>query len=211
MLLGFHVSSTTTPMPTNSNSQVNEPQADQQSLVPVCIFVSGPRDSGKTRYILECLRKIAGTSHASEGTVAVLLAEEGRTRAESLSAAFPGLILRRLFLPCQCCPELARLPAALRAIRDANPRLERVFIEVPDVAALRFLEEFDEVIGWPRTLVTCLSAAWFKARRLEMLSPFQHALIERADMLLEPDQSGTTQRLHSESTPTVAPFDMTLQ
>jgi DNA-binding transcriptional LysR family regulator len=184
---------------------------NQQRVVPVCTFVAGPRDSGKTRHILECLRKIAGTSQAPVGTVAVLLAEEGRTRAESLSAAFPGLILRRLFLPCQCCPELARLPAALRAIREANPRLERVFIEAPDIAALRFLEEFDGVIGWPRTLVTCLSAAWFKARRLDMLSPFQHALIERADVLLEPEQCRTTQRVHSENMPTVAPFDMTLQ
>lgn len=197
-------------MPTDSNSLPSETHTSQPSG-PICTFVSGPRDAGKSRHILECLRKIAATAHTPEGTVAVLLAEEGRTRAESLSAAFPGLILRRLFLPCQCCPELARLPAALRAIKDANPRLERVFIEVPDIAALRFLEEFDAVIGWPRSLVVCLSAAWCKARRLEMLSPFQSALIEQADLFVEPELNPPTQRILSEDTPTVAPFDMSLQ
>ncbi|MDF9827160.1 hypothetical protein M2103_000788 [Ereboglobus sp. PH5-5] len=178
---------------------------------PLCTFVSGPRDSGKTRHILEHLRRTVATSHTPEGTVAVLLAEAGRTRAETLSAAFPGLILRRLFLPCQCCPELARLPAALRATKEANPRLEQVFIEVPDIAALRFLDEFDAVVGWPRNVVLCLSAAWAKARRLDMLLPFQSALIERADTIIEHEGNPLAQQLlRTDNSPTTAPFDLTL-
>lgn len=177
---------------------------------PSCVFVTGPRDSGKTRHILKNLRKIAATAHTPEGTVAVLLAEEGRTRAETLSAAFPGLVLRRLFLPCQCCPELARLPAALRLVREANPRIEQIFIEVPDVAALRFLAEFDAVIGWPRRVVTCMSAAWAKARRLQMLPPFQAALIEAADVVIEPDQVSAAPQPQGHDSQTVAPFDLFL-
>lgn len=214
-LLYLHFPKSITPMSTDSNShnshlsEALENHANP-SAYPVCTFVSGPRDSGKTRHVLECLRRIATTARTPEGTVAVLLAEEGRTRAESLSAAFPGLVLRRLFLPCQCCPELARMPAALRAVKDANPRLERVFLEVPDIAALRFMEEFDTVIGWPRSLVVCLSAAWVKARRLNMLSPFQIALIERADVFVEPKQVQPAHRTVPDGIQTVAPFDLSL-
>lgn len=175
--------------------------ASRPAAPPAVTFVTGPRDSGKTRYILECLRNIAtGRSNAdTKGIAAVLLAEEGRTRAETLSAAFPGLVLRRLFLPCQCCPELARLPSALRATCEANPRLEQIFIEVPDVTAMRFLEEFDQMIGWPRTLVVSLSAAWHKARRLEMLLPTQSVLLEKADVVIEYEQVTTTCTLSGRS------------
>lgn len=193
--------SSISPLPENTH---------QESAPPLCVFVTGPRDSGKTRHILNNLRKIAATAHTPEGTVAVLLAEEGRTRAETLSAAFPGLVLRRLFLPCQCCPELARLPAALRSVREANPRIEQVFIEVPDIAALRFLAEFDAVIGWPRRVVTCMSAAWAKARRLQMLPPFQTALLEAADVVIEPEQGSAAPLAPGHDSQTVAPFDLSL-
>lgn len=179
-----------------------------------CIFVTGPRNSGKTLHILQSLRRIAATAHTPEGTVAVLLAEDGRTRSENLSAAFRGLILRKLFLPCQCCPELARLPANLRAIADANPRLEQVFIEVPDVPALRFIQEFDETLGWPRSVALCISPAWAKARRIGLLSPFQNLLFDTADEIVESQPSASQDpadaHRRADPSPTTAPFHMTL-
>lgn len=180
---------------------------------PHCTFVTGPRNSGKTRYILGALRKIAMTSRTPEGTVCALLAEDGRTRSENLTAALAGLILRKLFFPCQCCPELARLPANLRAIAAANPRLEHVFIEIPDVAALRIIEEFDSVMGWPRSVVACINPAWAKARRLGMLSPFQSALLDMAGEIIIselPPESPALAKRDKEPSPTTAPFHLTL-
>ena len=195
-------------------SQQHENLSAQPAHQPLCHFVTGARGSGKTRHILECLRKIAATESATGGNVAVMLAEQGRTRAESLSAAFPGLVLRKLFLPCQCCPELAQLPSALRAAWETNPRLEQIFVEAPDVAAARFLEEFDAVLGWPRKVVTCVSASWCKARRLGMLTPFQAALLEKADVLVEAGEllsaEGGAHAARDENSPTAAPFDLSL-
>ena len=187
--------------------------APAQHTQPLCHFVTGARGSGRTRHILGRLREIAAIAPPDAGTatIAVLLAGDGRTRAETLAAAFPGLVLRRLFLPCQCCPELARLPSALLSAKEANPGIKQIFIEVPDFAAPRLIEEFDQSPAWPRKVVVCMSAAWGKALRLGALPPLYAALVATADTLVEPaGQSPAGRAARDENSPTAAPFDLSL-
>ena len=180
-----------------------------------CTFVTGPRGAGKTSFIQQHLRSLATAQNhnPARGTVGVLLAEEGRVRSESLSSCLPGLVLRRLILPCHCCPELARLPSVVRSLVEANPQLGHIFIEVPDVTALRFLSEFDSSVGWERSMVLCINQAWAKGRRIQMLAPHQIALFDMANEIVG-DDSPVSDRAramaHEHPSPTTAPFHLSL-
>lgn len=96
--------------------------------------------------------------------------------------------MRCIYMPCLCCPNTADLPRTARAFAQTI-RAEWLFIEVPALAAVALVTEFDVVIGWPRELVVWLSREWDRARRAQALSVFQTRLLGLADLVIE--QPGT--------------------
>jgi G3E family GTPase len=155
---------------------------------PHCVFVTGPRGAGKTRWLQLQIHDLAEKQLGARS--AVLLAEEGRTRMEKFAQDTAGVAVRRLLLPCTCCPGLADLPGALREL-VAAVRPDWLFVEVPALAAAGLVANFDRALGWPRQLVVCLDRAWTTARREHGLSPFQMVLFELADRLVSnPAQGG---------------------
>jgi G3E family GTPase len=151
------------------------------------VFVTGPRGAGKTRWLQLKIHDLAEKQPGAR--CAVLLAEEGRTRMEKFAQDSPGVAVRRLLLPCTCCPALAELPGALRAL-VAAVRPDWVFVEVPALAAAGLVAEFDRVLGWPRELVVCLDRAWATAQREHASSPFQMVLLELADRVVSNPTAG---------------------
>jgi G3E family GTPase len=152
-----------------------------------CVFVTGPRGAGKTRWLQLQIHDLA--EKQSGARCAVLLAEEGRTRMEGFAQDTPDVTVRRLLLPCICCPALADLRGALRAL-VAAVRPDWLFVEVPALAAAGLVAEFDRILGWPRELVVCLDRAWVTAQRERGLSPFQMVLLELADRVVSNPPAG---------------------
>jgi hypothetical protein len=161
-------------------------EAPLSGAPPHCVFVTGPRGAGKTRWLQ---LQIGDLSEKRPGArFAVFLAEEGRTRMEGFARNAPGLSVRRLLLPCPCCPALVDLPGALRELA-ATVSPDWVFFEMPAIAAAGLLAEFDRALGWPRELAVCLDRAWTKAIQEKSLSPFQMALLELAGRVV-PNPAG---------------------
>jgi len=158
--------------------------------VPRCAFVTGPRGAGKTRWVQRQVRGVIGEHSGSH--CAILLAEEGRTRMERFCKETPGVSVRRLLLPCMCCPGLADLSGVLKEfVAEVQPGW--LFVEVPALAAAGLLAEFDRVVGWPRKLDVCLDAGWTLALRDNSLAPFQLALLGLANLVI-PDNSSVESR-----------------
>ena len=157
------------------------------TIPPRCVFVTGPRGAGKTRWLQERIRSLAGESPPVR--CAVVLAEEGRSRWENFVREIPGLSVRRLVLPCLCCPALADLPAVVQSL-TASTGAARLFVEVPAVAAAGFIAEFDQVLGWPRRVVLCPGAAWTRAPRHADLPLFLSNLLALADTVVAPSPAG---------------------
>jgi G3E family GTPase len=148
---------------------------------PHCVFVTGPRGAGKTRWVQLRIRDLAEKQPGTR--CAVLLTEEGRMRMEGFAHDAPGVAVRRLFVPCICCPSLADLPGTLRAlVAEVCP--DWLFVEVAALAAAGQLAEFDRACGWPREVVVCLDRAWTTARCEHALSPFQMVMLELADLVV---------------------------
>ncbi len=116
------------------------------------------------------------------------MGETGRTRMESFVAVHPQLALRTLAFPCLCCPEAADLPGVIRALR-AEHSADRFYLELPDLAALRLVAEFDRALDWPRRFVVCLNSTWGRAYRTQQLSPFQYDLLAAANEIVDPPAS----------------------
>ena len=151
---------------------------------PDCVFVVGPRGAGKTRWIQRRLLDLAA-GHP-DFRAAVLLAEEGRTRMERFALAHAGVAVRRLLLPCPCCPALAQLPTTVRDV-VATSRAAALFIETPATAAPGLLAEFDRDPAWPRRLVVCLDAKWARLAERPDRPYFLSALLEKADEVIPPE------------------------
>jgi len=146
-----------------------------------CVVVTGPRGAGKTRLIQRCILRLL--EQRPETVCAVVLAEEGRTRMEGFMAARPGFALRKLFLPCFCCPGRSNLAGELRAlVEKVSP--DWTFIEMPAIAAVGLMPELDGTVGPGSLVVVCLSEAWAAAQRENMMMPFQTALIAAASAVI---------------------------
>lgn len=115
---------------------------------------------------------------------AVLLAETGFAGARQFAKRVPGVEVRWLALPCQCCPWLADLPRVARSCAETSGATWLV-IDVPPLAASGLLAEFDRVLGWPRDVVVWLNAEWARARREDKLSPFQANLLALSGRVVE--------------------------
>lgn len=148
---------------------------------PNCVFVTGPRGAGKTRWMQQCILRLLEQRPATK--CAVLLAEEGRTRMEGFIEGRAGLIFRKLFLPCLCCSCRSAVAGALRQLSDANT-LEWIFVELPAVAAAGMISELDRTVGAGTFLVVCLNEAWAKARRDNEMMPFQSSLLAVASAVV---------------------------
>lgn len=151
------------------------------TIVPHCVFVSGPPRAGKTRWLQQRIRTLAaGTPPAR---CAVLLAEEGRTRWENFVREVPRVAVHRLVLPCLCCPGLANAPSAMQRLA-ASSGADWLFVEVPALAAAGVIAEFDRVLGWPRQVVICPGAAWEAVPRTAELPFFLSHLLALADTVV---------------------------
>lgn len=154
------------------------PPLEPDVVPPVGIFVTGPDISARHRWI--------GRELNVPGRHALLTAELSGAELGRFRHEHPTTGLRRLFLPCACCPSLAHLPMNARELVAAvGP--ERLFIDLPLLAVTGLISEFDEVLRWPRQLVVCLSPAWAVARARHELTPFQFGLLSQADLVVAPE------------------------
>ncbi len=147
------------------------------------MFVSGPRGAGKTRWVQARIRELVGRDRSVR--CGVILAEDGHTRMERFAREVPGVAVRRVLLPCPCCPARAFLPDTIRQLA-AEPGVDWVFVEAPATAAAGLLGEFDRDLGWPREVVVCLDAKWEWLRHRPDLPPFLSALLAHAGTLVPP-------------------------
>lgn len=143
----------------------------------------GPRGAGKTRWIQHQVRQLA--AGGSDLRAAVILAEDGHTRMERFAHDHPGLAVRRLLLPCPCCPALAQLPMTVREL-VASSGAGWLFVETPATAASGLLAEFDRDPAWPRRVVLCLDAKWARLCERPDRPFFLSALLDRADAVVPP-------------------------
>jgi hypothetical protein len=147
------------------------------------VFVVGPRGAGKTRWVQHRIRQHVAAEPG--GRCAVVLAEEGHTRMERFARDVPAVAVRRLLLPCPCCPALAQLPETIRQV-IGETGATRLYVEVPATAAAGLLAEFDRDPGWPRRLVLCLDEKWDRLRRRDDGPLFLSALVADADEIVTP-------------------------
>lgn len=152
-----------------------------ESLPPRCVFLTGPRGAGMTRWLHQYVHRLVKQQPAVR--CAVLLAEEGANGVELFAAASARVTVRKVYLSCLCCPWVADLPSAARALVAAS-RADWLFIVTPAIAAAALLAELDRVVCWPRRVVVCLDQAWVRARRQDCLSPFQFNLLNLADTVV---------------------------
>ena len=167
---------------------VQDPSASAQDFrasgnPPCCVFVSGPRGAGKTHWIQSRILELIAVQPGSH--CGVVLAEDGHTRMEHFAHEVPGVAVRRVLLPCPCCPARAYLPDTVRELaRDAGAAC--IWIEAPATAAAGLLREFDRELGWPRQVVLCLDPKWEQLRHRPDLPPFLTAILEEADTIVAP-------------------------
>lgn len=115
---------------------------------------------------------------------AVLAPEETAAAMERFARGAPWVSVRRLAVPCLCCPAAAGLPGLVRTLaEEGGPG--RLFVDLPVLAAASLLAEFDALVRWPREVVVCLDAGWTEARRAEALSYFQFRLLAAADRVID--------------------------
>lgn len=181
------------PAPTAKPIRQATPAVRRVSVtVPRCIIVTGPRHAGKTRWLQETIHTLRA-DHPSV-RCAVLTAEEGATAMERFVQIVSDLTVRRLFLPCPCCPAVADLPRHARALVEESGA-DWLFVELPVLPAIGLIAEFDTFVHWPREVVVCLNAHWAKARRTRTLSYFQTRLVDAADRVIDtPDRAAFNER-----------------
>jgi hypothetical protein len=148
---------------------------------PRCVFISGPRGAGKTHWLQERIRELVAGQPGVR--CAVVLAEDGHTRMERFAHEVPGVAVRRVLLPCPCCPAQAYLPETVRDL-TGETGADWLFVETPATAAAGLLGEFDRELGWSRQVILCLDNKWERLRDRLDAPPFVSALLERADMVL---------------------------
>jgi len=166
---------------TAADTAVAAPWSAHPAAPPRCVVVTGPVGAGKTRWLQCCVRRLLQRQPAARP--AVLLAEEGRTRMENFCRETPGVVWRKLSLPCTCCPAAADLPGAVRAL-VGPARADWLFLELPVIAAPGLLAEFDQMLGWSRSFVACLTPRWARALAAEEIPPFQSVLFGQADIVI---------------------------
>jgi Ni2+-binding GTPase involved in maturation of urease and hydrogenase len=150
-------------------------------MPPQCVFVTGPRGAGKTRWVQENILKLVAAHPGLH--CAVVLAEDGHTRMERFAHEVPDVAVRRVLLPCPCCPAHAYLPETIRQL-TSETGADWLFVETPAVATAGLLGEFDRELGWPRQIVLCVDEKWERLRHRGDAPPFLATLSEHADLVV---------------------------
>lgn len=168
------------------------PARSGSPLAPVvparCTIVTGPSGTETARWIQETIH----TSRVDRlsARCAVLVSLENAAEMARFAEAVPRVTVRRLTLPCLCCPGAAELPRRVRALAEESDA-DWLFVALPVLAANGLIAEFDALVRWPREVVVCLDDAWTEARRTDSLSYFQFRLISAADRVIAaPARSG---------------------
>lgn len=154
---------------------------------PLCVIVTGPSASEKTRWLQQALRQALAARPATR--CAVLASDETAEEMLRFARTEPRLLVSRLSPLCICCPGRTDLPRALRMLVDESAA-EVLFLELPTLVAAAQLAELAALEFWPREVVVCLDAAWTAARRADALSFFQFLLLAAADHVIEPSEAG---------------------
>ncbi|MBM3852622.1 MAG: ATP-binding protein [Verrucomicrobia bacterium] len=187
--------------PAERANEIAGREASRAAAGPPCTFVAGPRGAGKTRWLQARIRELVAARPGVR--CGIVLAEEGHTRMERFSHDVPGIAVRRVFLPCPCCPARAGLPEVLRQLAGETAAAE-IFVEAPATAAIGLLGELDRELAWSRRLVVCLDDRWQRARLRSESPPFLAALLERADLIVPPPVQ-TSADVHTGSDDDAAP------
>lgn len=125
---------------------------------------------------------------------AVLTPPETAGEMERFARAVPRVSVRRLILPCLCCPGAAELPRRVCALAEES-EADWLIVALPALAANGLIAEFDALVRWPREVVVCLDASWTESRRTDSLSCFQFRLISTADRVIDaPGRPGPARR-----------------
>lgn len=151
-------------------------------VLPRCTIVTGPAGTGKARWMQETIH--FSRADAPAINCAVLVAPETAAEMERFARVVPRVNVRRLTLPCLCCPGAADLPRLVRALVEESGA-DWLFVDLPALAATGLVAQSDALVRWPREIVVCLDAEWAEARRNDSLSFFQFQLITSADRIID--------------------------
>lgn len=153
------------------------------ATAPRCVLVTGPRGRGPSQWVHEQIRQVQKQRLGIR--CAYLVADQGLVCPDRSADDRSAVMMRSLYMPCMCCPAVADLPGAVRALA-AGSRAEWLGIELPVLAAGALLAEFDRQVGWARDFVVCLNPEWAGMRQCGQLSLFQGRLLALATRVIEP-------------------------
>jgi hypothetical protein len=159
----------------------SQPSGGPNAIVPRFVLVTGPAESVKTRWLHTFILSLQVNQPLVR--CAVVLVEHGRTQMSMFAKRYSNITVRKIVLPCLCCPALIRLSEVVRSL-IAAVQAEWIFIEVPALAAASIVAEFDRVLAFHRSIVVCLDAAWLSIFKEGKESYFQHMLLNLADAVV---------------------------
>lgn len=169
---------------------------------PRCILVTGPAGTEKVRWLQETIHTLRADGLVAN--CAVLATPETAGEMERFARVVPRVSVRRLILPCLCCPGAAELPRRVRALAEESGA-DRLFVDLPVLAAAGLIAEFDALVRWPREIVVCLDAGWTAARHADSLSYFQFSLLSAADRVIDAPGRPVLNRCRVEASRSLVP------
>ncbi len=169
------------------NKPADVPVSPLPGGVPRCAVVTGPARKETWAWIERKLRSVREEQHGARLALLAADADIGQLRA--IARSYAPVEIRRLMVPCACCPALTNLPSDAQELVDEF-KPDWLIIELPALAATALLAHFDSALHWPREFVVCLDDRWAAARRDDQLTWFQSQLLQSADRVAEPNPAG---------------------
>lgn len=155
--------------------------------MPQCVVVAGPARKETWAWIERKLRSVREAQPAARLALLAADADVGQLRA--IARSYAPIEIRRLMVPCACCPALTNLPSDARELAEEF-KPDWLIVELPVLAATALLAHFDSSLHWPREFVVCLDERWAAARRDDQLTWFQSQLLQSADLVADPETAG---------------------
>lgn len=146
--------------------------------MPRCFVVTGPVRDVTWAWLEGNLRSARETQPGCR--IALLAADAPIGQLRRIAEELAPIEIRRLMVPCACCPALSDLPSEAKELVDET-KPDWLIIELPAMAATALLAHFDAALKWPREFVVCMDEKWEEARRNEQLTWFQAQLLNSAD------------------------------
>lgn len=154
--------------------------------VPRCVVVAGPARKETWAWIERKLHSVREAYPAARLALLAADADIGQLRA--IARTYAPIEIRRLMVPCACCPALTNLPSDAKELVDEF-KPDWLIVELPALAATALLAHFDAALHWPREFVVCLDDRWAAARRDDLLTWFQSQLLQGADMVVQSESA----------------------